>query len=53
MFYNVVIRDDRENEFYNQLVFTFDSVDTALDFARDILRVSDYRVTIIPIKEGE
>lgn len=53
MFYNVAIRDDRDNEFYNQLVFTFDSLDPALEFAREILRISDYRVEIIPIKEGE
>lgn len=53
MFYNVVIRDNDylQNEFYNQLVFTFYELDEAIKFESLILKTSNYCVEIIQIEE--
>lgn len=52
MFYNVIITDNEDNEFYNQLVFSFETLDEALGFAYKVLSISDYSVEILKLEDG-
>lgn len=55
MYFNVVISDSEETNYYsNQLVFHFGkNLEKAKEFAKLILKISDYYVEIIPLLDKE
>lgn len=53
MFYNVIVTDEFEQEFYNQLVFSFYKLDEALKFVEEILLISNYSIKILKLEDGD
>lgn len=51
-YYNVIISDDYPLA-ANDLVFTFYSLKEALEYARTILEISDYCVSILKLEDNE
>ena len=54
MRYNVIVSDDKDfsAQFRNELVFHFgENKEKAVQFVELILKISDYYVSILPIKE--
>ena len=51
-YYNLIISDNYPSP-DNQLVFTFNSLEEALEYAKTILEISDYYVTILKLEDNE
>jgi len=52
-FYNVIIKDNDDDEYSNRLRFSFDTQQEALSFANKILEISEYDVEIYQCYEEE
>lgn len=54
MYFNVVVKDDSfVKHSSNQLVFTFESVEDAVSFAKEILLNSNYHIEILQFEDKE
>ena len=53
--YSILISDKYENDsdFYNELIFNFESKEDAINFAKQIINISNYSVEIITHIKGE
>ena len=51
-YYNLIIGDDYPFS-NNQLVFTFDSLDKALEYAEKIINNSSYFVSILKLEDNK
>lgn len=55
--YTVIINDkyseESDDELYNYLTFDFDNLDKAIEFSKNILKISKYTIEIIPFVKGE
>lgn len=51
-YYNLIISDDYPIS-NNQLVFTFNSLEEVLDYAKKILNNSSYYVSILKLEDNE
>lgn len=51
-YYNLIIGDDYPIS-SNQLVFTFDSLEEALECAKKIINNSSYHVSILKLEDNE
>ena len=50
--YIVIIKENSDDEQYrNELLFSFKKIEEAIEFMNQILKISNYRVELIPPEE--
>lgn len=54
MYYcNVIVKDKDESPFRNELVFHFKTYQEGLEFAKQIIEISEYDIEILQFFDGE